>query len=250
MNMKKLTLALAGLLALASAAAAAPDKDAPVLPDTYEYDTLVASIRGVSEPHVSGDFLVFTADKSARSVGIAFDYEDYKVIHPFNLHKSRNFEGEVTDSWWFFVTTKPKKIRSVSYRLVIDGLWTTDPNNPDVVFDEREGITMSRLKIPAEDPAVTETLASGQTHFVCFAKPGQNIRLGGTFTNWDSWIYTMREVEPGRYELDVPLPEGTYYYAYFVGMTRFIDTTNPRKGYSADGKVVSCISVEIPSLPR
>ncbi len=199
--------------------------------------------QGVSEPHVSGDFLVFTADKSAHSVGIAFDYENYKTVHYFNLHKTRDFEGEVTDSWWFFITPRPKKIMQVSYRLVINGLWTVDPNNPNTIFDENEGILLSQLKMPSADPAITETLDSGLTHFVCFSEPGQNIRLGGSFTNWDSWIYSMKEVAPGRYELDIPLPEGTHYYAYYVGMTSFIDSTNPHKGYSADGKVVSCIKV-------
>ena len=102
---------------------------------------------------------------------------------------------------------------------------------------------LSRLVIPKEDPAATEIL-SGYTHFVCFAEPGKKIRLGGTFTNWDSWIYTMNEVFPGRYELDLPLPPGTHYYSYFVEMSSFLDNTNPQKGYREDGKIVSCIKVE------
>ena len=53
---------------------------------------------------------------------------------------------------------KPKKISQVSYRLVVDGLWTTDPNNERTVFDESEGILLSQLIIPNEDPSVTETL--------------------------------------------------------------------------------------------
>lgn len=213
-------------------------------PDTYDYDILVSQISGVKEPYVDGDYLVFTAPKTARNVGIAFDFENFKIIHDFHLHKTINYEGEVTDSWYYFVTKKPKKVMQVSYRLVIDGLWTTDPNNNNTIFDTEEGIYLSQLLIKKADPIITETLESGLTRFVCFADSGQNIRLGGTFTNWDSWIYTMKEVIPGRYEIDIPLPKGTYYYSYYVGITAFIDETNPLKGYSNDGRVVSRIIIK------
>jgi len=212
--------------------------------DSYDYDTLIAKISGVSAPHLDGDYLVFTAKNTARSIGIVFDFENYKIIHNFSLQKIINFEGEVTNSWFYFIIQKPKKISQVSYKLIIDGLWTTDPNNERTYFDEEQGVLLSQILIPNEDPAITETLSSGLTHFVCFAESGKNIRLGGTFTNWDSWIYTMKEVYPGRYELDIPLPEGSYYYAYYEGIKAFVDKTNPLKGYSSDGKVVSRIEVQ------
>lgn len=218
-------------------------KDLPKAPDTYNYDMLVSKISGVKAPYVSGDYIVFTSANNARSIGISFDFENFKKIHYFNLHKTRNFEGEVTESWYFYVLEKPKKTNSISYRLIIDGLWTVDPNNKNTYFDTKEGILLSYITIPEKDPEITE-IGSEYTHFVCFAEPGQNIRLGGTFTNWDSWIYTMKEIVPGRYELDIPLPAGTYYYSYFVGMSSFLDKTNPQKGYSSDGKVVSCITVK------
>ena len=212
--------------------------------ENYDFSSLVDTIRGVNPPYVSGNYLVFTARNDARSVGIAFDFEEYKTVHQFRLHKSVSYEGEVTDSWFYLVVPKPKKTMQVSYRMVIDGLWTLDPNNDRTVFDEKEGIYLSQIVIPKEDPAVTEILPSGLTRFVCFAESGQNIRIGGSFTNWDSWIYTMTEVAPGRYQIDIPLPRGTHYYAYYAGITAFIDKTNPLRGYSNDGKVVSRIVIE------
>lgn len=212
--------------------------------DEYDYNTLLNSIKGVSHPFVKGDYLVFTAKNNAKFIGIAFDFENYKKVHNFYLHNTYSYEGEVTDSWYYFIVKKPKKAAQVSYKLVIDGLWTTDPNNSNTIFDEDEGMWLSQLIIPNDAPAITETLPSGLTHFVCFADPGQNIRIGGTFTNWDSWIYSMKEVVPGRYEIDIPLQQGTYYYAYYTGMKSFVDKTNPLKGYSSDGKVVSRINIE------
>ncbi len=212
--------------------------------DTYEYDLTVTSITEVREPYISGNYIVFTAPNTVRTVGIAFDFEDFKKIHNFKLHKNYGYEGDVTSSFFFFLLEKPKKIHKIAYRLIVDGLWTTDPNNKNVIYNSKDGYTLSYLNIPYTENFVTETLENGQTRFVCFAPSGQKIRLGGSFTNWDSWIYEMKEIQPGRYEIDIPLHKGTYYYAYYSGTTSFLDPTNPLKGYSSDGRIVSCITIK------
>ncbi|MCR5725519.1 MAG: isoamylase [Treponema sp.] len=213
-------------------------------PDTYEYDTLIASIKGVSAPYISGDFIVFTAKRNSRYVGIAFDFEGYKKIHTFQLHKTISYEGDITDSWFFYVLEKPKKLAKISYRLIIDGLWTTDPTNPNKTYNVNDAIELSYVDLPVLEDYMTEVVPEGFTRFICHAPTGQKVRLAGTFTNWDSWIYEMTEVQQGKYMIDLPLPAGTYYYAYYTGMTAFSDGTNPTKGYSSDGKIVSCITVQ------
>ena len=242
--MKKYFFAVFFSAVFFSFASAKTEKEVEQEPDTYEYNLLVSAIKGVSSPYVSGDYVVFTAKKNSASVGIAFDFENFKTIHPYFLHKTFDIEGEEVASWFFFVLEKPKGIESISYRLIIDGLWSTDPENPEIRYDKESRLNFSFLKLPKEDDAYTKTLSNGFTQFVCLAPTGQKIRLGGSFTNWDSWIYEMSEVSPGRYEITLPLPPGIYYYAYYTGMTAFVDETNHERGYSADGKVVSCIKVE------
>ena len=73
---------------------------------------------------------------------------------------------------------------------------------------------------------------------------GQKVRLGGTFTNWDSWIYELTEITPGNYEIKLPLPPGKYYYAFYTGLESFADPANPKKAYREDGKTVSEITVK------
>ena len=219
-------------------------KDAKPQTDTYDYDLTVTSITGVGAPYISGNYIIFTAENNCRSVGIAVDFENYKTIHPFHLHKTYDSEGEMTDSWFFYLLEKPRNVESISYRLIIDGLWTTDPLNSETVYDYKNGLLLSSFTLPPETKLFTENLPSGLTHFVCLAESGQKIRLGGTFTNWDSWIYEMPETREGVYEIDLPLPSGTHYYSYYSGITSFIDETNPLRGYSADGRVVSCIKVD------
>lgn len=242
--MKKI-LILTGLFSLFTAFTSplfAKEAAAPK-PDTYEYDLTLAEISGVKAPYISNNFIVFTAPVTANSIGIAFDFEEFRKIHYYQLRKNYGYEGDVTSSYYFYILEMPKKLSRISYRVVIDGLWTTDPQNQNIVYNEYENYTLSYIDLPPEEIEITEKLANGLTHFVCHAETGKKIRLGGTFTNWDSWIYELKETEPGKYVIDIPLHPGTYYYSYYNGITPFIDETNPSRGYSNDGRVVSCITI-------
>ena len=240
--MKKIVF-LTGLLAILSAATPLRAKEKQTAPDTYEYDLTLTNINGVKPPYVANNYIVFTAPVTANSIGIAFDFEEFRQIHYFQLRKNYSPEGEVTSSYYFYITEAPKKLPRVCYRLIIDGLWTVDPNNEHISYNENENYALSCIDLPPADIEITEKLDTGLTHFVCHTESGQKIRLGGTFTNWDSWIYEMRETLPGKYEIDIPLHPGTYYYSYYNGITSFPDDTNPSRGYANDGRIVSCITV-------
>ena len=218
-------------------------KETAPAPDAYEYNLTLTDISGVKAPYISNNFIVFTAPVTANSIGIAFDFEEFRKIHYFQLKKNYGYEGEVTSSYYFYILEMPKKLSRVCYRVIIDGLWTVDPLNPNIFFNEKENYSLSYIDLPPAEIEITEKLDNGLTHFVCHAETGKKIRLGGTFTNWDSWIYEMKEIEPGKYVIDIPLHAGTYYYSYYSGITPFLDTTNPSRGYSSDGRVVSCITI-------
>ena len=218
-------------------------KEAAPVTDTYEYDLTLTDIAGIRAPYISNNYIVFTAPVESNSIGIAFDYEEFRTIHYFQLRKNYGYEGDVTSSYYFYITEVPKKLSRVSYRLIIDGLWTIDPRNPNVSYNRVENYALSYIDLPPEEIEITEKLENGMTRFICHTESGKKIRLGGTFTNWDSWIYEMKETVPGRYEIEIPLHPGTYYYSYYSGITPFIDETNPNRGYSSDGRVVSCITI-------
>lgn len=218
-------------------------KDAKIQNDTYDYDNLVTQIQSVQAPVVEDGYVVFTAENNARTVGIAFDFENYSKIHAFSLRKIYDYDGALTSSWYFYVLKIPAKASRISYKLIVDGLWTTDPVNKNKFYDQENGILLSYVETPISNERTTEPIDNGFTRFVCSAEPGQKVRLAGNFTNWDSWIYEMQEVSPGRYEISLPLPAGTYYYAYFTGLKRFADSTNPERVYTADGKEASLLVI-------
>ncbi len=147
-------------------------------------------------------------------------------------------------SVYFYVSEIPESVSQISYRLIIDGLWTTDPLNPATVFDRNTFMKLSSLPIERDTSPATEVQKKmNAVKFIYTGESGQTIRLGGSFTNWDSYIYELAEISPGIYELDLPLPKGIYFYTFFNGVTALLDTANPRKAYTADGRIASIIEV-------
>lgn len=218
-------------------------KEAPVY-QVFELDKLIKSIDRPSAPVVTDDYIIFTADTKYRHVGIAFDFEDYQIVHPYQILMETDMDGNKTPKHYFYTYKRTHKITEIKYRLVIDGLWTTDPLNPVKEYDDDVNLYFSKVEDSGSIIRYTELTSKGTVQFIYKGKTGQRISLAGTFTNWDPWIYYMKETAPGFYELELPLPPGTYYYNYFHGLTPLMDNTNPKKAYSKDGKTVSVIEVK------
>ena len=228
---------------LASALPLAAQQAQDVTQDSYVYNTLIARIEGVGAPIIEGDHIIFTADSSFRHVGIAFDFEGFDTIHSFQKVSTTDMDGAVVQSVYFYILEVPKALKEVSYRLVIDGLWTVDPSNKSQVFDPKSNLMLSTVSVQRQEIPATKTLRKNLVRFVYHGQTGQVIRLGGTFTNWDSSIYIMRETAPGLYELELSLPQGTHYYVYYDGIVSFVDKTNPERAYTSDGRTASVITI-------
>lgn len=211
---------------------------------TYEYNNLVFSLDHVNKPVVTDNYIIFTAESGPRFVGIAFDFENYSTVHSFQIRKSRDLDNKITRSILFYILERPKQIQEISYRLIIDGLWTSDPNNPQKQYDPSSGITLSKIYLQDTQQVCTDVKKDSCVTFVYNGEPGQSVRLAGNFTNWDSWIYELNETKPGFYEISIPLPTGTYYYNYYLGMNSLVDKTNPNRAYTSEGKVASVIHVD------
>ena len=218
----------------------------------YAYNNAVLEIHSASAPYEIDNAVVFTAPATARFTGIAFDFEGYQTIHPFHIHTMHDMDGNKTDSILFYILNRPPHIHTISYRLVIDGLWTTDPLNPDTYYDEETGILLSRFTFNTQMIPTTTSLAQQSTaqiysstvRFVYRGQSGQKIYLAGSFTHWDPWIYELTETARGFYEIQLPFAPGTYYYNFFSGMNALPDTSNSKRVYTQDGRTASVITVK------
>ena len=209
----------------------------------FELATLLHKIDKACAPVITDDYIIFTSEPNYRFVGIAFDFENYQVIHPFQVLTRTDEEGVVTRKHMFYAYKRQHKFTTIKYRLILDGLWTTDPLNPEKEYDDSVNLYFSKVEDPDSIRISTETTDDDSVHFIYRGKSGQKVRLSGTFTNWDPWIYTLNETSPGFYELKLPLTTGTYYYNYLIGMTAILDETNPNKAYTADGRSANVIKV-------
>ncbi|MCF0242778.1 MAG: isoamylase [Treponema sp.] len=204
---------------------------------------MIHEIDKPQAPVISDDYIVFTADSGYKFVGIAFDFEGFQKIHPFEILKSYDEDGELTKEIMFYCYERKHKTQSIKYRLVMDGLWTTDPHNPVKEYDEKINLYFSKVENLGDIEVITGQKNETLTHFIYKGESGLDLRLAGTFTNWDPWIYNLIETSPGFYELELPLPRGQYFYSYYVGLQPVLDNTNPEKAYTADGRTANVLTV-------
>lgn len=208
----------------------------------YTIDTLIQGIKTVGEPYISNGYIVFTAEDTSRHVGIAFDFENYKTIHSFERLIAYTVDNEERSSILFYLLPLPENSSKVNYKMIFDGLWTTDPQNPEKEYNKTARTWTSSVSYP--DTTQLKTLTnSNTTTFVYQGEPGQKIRLSGNFTNWDSFIYYLQETKVGYYELELPLPPGTYYYTFYNGLDVILDKNNPEKVYTPEGRIACVLTV-------
>lgn len=241
--MKRIALFLAGLVALV------PLFGADIEP--VAYSNLVAGISRARSPVVSGKYIIFTARGTARYTGISFDHEQYRTVWPFKRIVRKDEKGEPVrdetgkplENVLFYIAEVPPETTEIRYRMVIDGLWTTDPLNPSSAYDYANGMMVSTLAVDRYEVFTTSIRKNTGVRFACISEPGKTVRLAGSFNNWDPFMYEMTETKDGYYELALPLPAGTWYYAYFTGTEQIPDSLNPDRVYTKDGRVASVIEV-------
>lgn len=234
--MKRIPLLIAALAFSLAAAADAP---------AFEIESLslhlsLAGRKNAGPPETLENHLILSAKGAYRWVGAAFEDEDYREVHLFD----RNQNG-------VFVLAYPiplKRREPLAYRLVIDGVWLADPNNPRKAEDRGAGVILSLADVPYlsdERPGDYRLLADdGRTaRFRFRGTPGEAVTVAGTFNNWDPFLHELTETAPGLYELELALPPGLHYYAFVSRGEYRPDPLNPNKATSREGRVVSVLVI-------
>ena len=222
---------------------------------SYELNDYLLGLSGPGAPEILQDMVIFTAPSSLRRVGIAFAGEDFSRVHWFRQLLVR---GDIQDipsgtrnpspyrdsGIVFYIYPIPEGTTTIDYRLVIDGLWTTDPANPHTRWDAITGLSLSTIAIPHRE-RVHHPLNGppGSLSFTFRGPPGETVSVGGSFNGWDPFMYILKEGPPGNYTIDIPLPPGRYQYVFFHRGQRFLDPYNASRSYSRDGSAASEIII-------
>ncbi|MCL2761798.1 MAG: isoamylase [Treponema sp.] len=224
------------------------------LESLYLIDRLL-SLSGPGAPEIVDDLVIFTASSALRRVGIAFADEGFGKVYWFrqllvsrdpldispheknpNLHRD---SGIV-----FHVYQIPEEATEIGYRLIIDGLWTSDPANPHSRRNNA-GLSWSVLTVPPRETVHSPLKGPpGSLSFVFKGPPGETVSVAGDFNGWDPFMYELKEGPAGNYSINIPLPPGTYQYVFFHRGQRYLDPYNGRRIYSKDGKSASEIVIQ------
>lgn len=206
-------------------------------PVTVQLHFAITEAFEAAPPTVIDDHLVLTykGSRNYRFVGAAFKHEDFKIIHPFYVN---------TNAVYILTYPLEEGTTSLEYRLVVDGLWMTDPKNQNIKTDQG-GIRFSSFIIPQkegppESPKLTDSLITFQYR----GARNQKVYIYGDFNNWDPYMYRMTEVPgTGSYSHSLRLSPGTYRYRYIVDGTSLPDPLNDEKILDIFGKTASVFTV-------
>jgi hypothetical protein len=224
---------------------------------SYEISDYLLRLESPREPEIVDDDIVFTAPADRRSVGIAFAHEGFSKIYwfqklmkvrddPHAADPKKGAEDLYRDTGILFhIQPLPRGLDELEYRLVIDGLWTVDPLNPIRRLDIRSFLYRSVVTIPGgmtKIPAIFDG-PPGTLNFTCQAPPGETVTVAGDFNGWDPFMYEMLETSPGLYSMVLPLPPGTYHYAFYYRGQRVFDPSSGMKEYNSAGEAVSKVIV-------
>lgn len=212
--------------------------------DLYEYNNVIAELGECEKPVRKGNYIIFTHEDGPSYVGIAFDFEEYKRIHVMQKKIFRNIDNEEERKLLFYALERPRDVSRIGYRYVIDGLWARDVMSEESEYSPNHGTVISYVDIGKTEKDVTKVVDREKVRFVYYGKSGEIVRLSGSFTDWDSYIYRLHETRPGFYELTLPLPSGNNYYNYYIGLQSFRDVTNKNRAYTTDGREASVIEIK------
>ncbi|MCL2472251.1 MAG: isoamylase [Treponema sp.] len=226
---------------------------------SYQFIDHLRSISAPEKPEIYGDSVLFTAPSTYKRLGISFAYEGYAKVYWFKRLVIPKDNAELFDKGkikknvnpnqdsgiMFHIQAIPEDLKDMDYRLVIDGLWTTDPLNPLTVAGP-SGVVASRIPLGDSSSGPGSPMLrggvdakTGTYRFVFQAPPGETVTVGGSFNNWDPFMYELQEVTPGFYTLALPLPAGMFQYVFFHRGELIPDQDNVKKVYSRDGRIVS-----------
>ena len=225
--------------------------------ESYHLIDRLLTLPGPGAPVIFEDNVIFTISSGLRRAGVAFAHEDFSRVYWFRqllvpqdrlgapIPVGKKVPDPYKDSGiLFYVWEIPENIKELEYRLIIDGLWTVDPSNPQTRKDPVSGLALSVLSLPPKTP-VPALLNNppGTLSFSFKGPPGETVTVAGNFNGWDPFMYELKEAPAGVYTLNLPLPPGRYQYVFFHRGQRYLDPYNPHRIYARDGSAASEIAI-------
>jgi hypothetical protein len=191
----------------------------PEPPENIYVHMRVTSMLIATAPQIWQNYFIlsYKSAKIPRFVAVAFEHENYQVLHSFLRNEANVF---------VYYANLPE-VSELRYRLIVDGVWMEDPTN-DNQWTDNQGVTLSILPIPTRPITASGPIYRGDgfVDFYLSATPSAQVFLNGNFSRWEPFLYPMNEISPGMYHLRLQIGTGRFYYYFRVNGIRTLDSGN------------------------
>ncbi|AYE36215.1 hypothetical protein DB313_01725 [Borrelia turcica IST7] len=169
--------------------------------------------------------MFYPPDKSIRKVFAVFDFDGYAKKYLFQKNKYGLF---------FVKVNLPHGLCRIKYKLVVDGIWTNDEYNTNIVYD-KDLIPFSVIDISGiNDSYISlrnpiDSSDSREVEIFYIGRPGQVVTIAGNFNNFNPFLNRLIEQEhnQGIYTIKLKdLPKGRIYYYFVDSGNKVIDKNN------------------------
>ncbi len=203
-----------------------------------------AALAGVE---ISESGVVFTLSApNADAVYLAGDFNDWsETATPMKL------DGGI---WRVELELAPRRYE---YKFLVDGEYTTDPDNPNTNPDPYGGENSVVTVSPAGEPKasvdaniekteplrVKDVVDTKNVEFSYKAPTAKNLAVAGDFNSWSTDANQMEKGDDGIWRTTIELFPGKYEYKYVVDGDYVTDPNNPEKAPDPYGGENSVINV-------
>jgi 1,4-alpha-glucan branching enzyme len=197
---------------------------------------MIRSGSGSGQSTLCEDGILFTyRSRGARSVRIAGSFNNWSAVR---------MERSDSGIWYYFLPAGNSN-RDVTYKYLVDGIWTPDPLNPDRV-DDRMGsyLSVTAPVAKAEGKHVTWRKIGSAVEFRIYRPEASFISLVGDFNHWNPEDDLLTRGQDGIWRLRKRLFPGLYRYKFIVDGEWVPDTYNSRSGSDSNGTVCSLIEIK------
>ncbi len=184
-------------------------------------DLAVERIEKAGPPKLVGKDVIFTysSKEPLRFVGARFEHENYKILHTYVRNRNGVF---------VLIYPVPENLTKFTYRIVADGIWMADPNNPDIEYNNVDTVfsVFTVHKLP-EFSIINPEIGKNRTAtFYLRTSSGRSLTISGDFNNWDPFIDRFKEIKPGLYKVTIRTLPGRHYYHFLLDGKKLIDPYN------------------------
>jgi 1,4-alpha-glucan branching enzyme len=147
---------------------------------------------------------------------------------------------------WFYLLAGLEEPGEISYKFVVDGLWTSDPRNTGTQDDGGGSyVSLAPHEGSGEGTHLTyRLLEKNVVEFRLYRPEARMISLVGDFNNWNPENDLLRRDATGTWRLRKRLPKGNYRYKYLVDGAWSVDVYNSDTSRDDIGKLCSRILVK------